>query len=499
MDRPSLVEALAEIGEAASESLAELLERATFGVYIDDPTRGCIYANDALLEIFALDWASYRGYGWAHALVPEDVERIQNAISGFLDNPEPIKITYRIQPGNDGPIRWICVNAKALLDSDKNRIGTLCLVEDVTEKTHRSARQIQEQKMEAVGQLAARLAHDLNNLLTAIIGNTELLALEIQSETGRARLENIEVVFEQARNLTSQLLTLSKGDVHHLTASVLDLELGRLSRILKSIIGGGVELAMSLNSGDSVVALSFSQLGQIMLNLSSNARDAMEGKGTLLITSSKRDGKVVLTVQDTGCGMAQETVEKSFTPFFTTKEQGRGSGLGLTTVQSLTELVSGEVKLDSSLGAGTTVTLTLPIVESLAVTSEGPQTGPPRRRSGTVLIVEDNNSVRQSLAISLSLIGYQVCSASSLAEARQGLAECGPLVAVVSDVQLPDGLGTELLKELRQRWPQLPVVFNSGFTGAASQQLADLKDKRTVFVAKPFRARDILQAIDSLQ
>jgi PAS domain S-box-containing protein len=499
MGRPSFLEAAKGIGGVGLQHLGELIDGAPFGVYLDDPSEGCIYANDTLLGLIGLEWEAFRGFGWARFVVPEDVERVQNAISTYEHNPGAINITYRVRASEDSPIRWVNADARAVLDDQGKHVGTISITRDVTEETEQSSRLVEEQKMEAVGQLAARLAHDLNNLLTALIGNTELLGLEVQSEKGRARLESIDVVFEQAKHLTSQLLTLSSNDVNPMSASELDLELQRLVPVIQSTVGSGVELNLSLGVNQSHVALSFSQLGQIMLNLASNARDAMDGQGTLHLSTMFFEGKLKLTVRDTGTGMDTATMAQAFRPFFTTKANGRGSGLGLTTVRNLVELVSGAVTIEGNAGQGTEVSLILPIVEPLAFPDQHGVKRQPTARTGTVLIVEDNDSVRQGLAYSLALVGYSVVTGASLGEARRRLDRLEHLTAVVSDVLLPDGPGTDLVDEIRQKWPDLPVVFNSGFTGDASVQLSNLQNTNMAFVAKPFRTREILEALDSLR
>ena len=487
------------IGETGLGHLADLVDVMPVGVFLDHPIQGCIYANAALLKIFGLDWENFRGFGWARFVVPEDTERIQNAISAYQHDLGSLNITYRIQISQESPIRWVNADVRAVIDEHDDHVGSICVVRDVTEETERMQDVVEDQKMEALGQLAARLAHDLNNLLTAIIGNTELLASEIQSDKGRARLQNIELVFDQAKYLTSQLLTLSGKEVAQASALDLDQELQRLERLIQSTLGRGVELVLDLNGDDGHVALNFSQLGQIMLNLASNARDAMNGKGRLQLSTTREERAIRMTVQDNGSGMDAETLGQAFAPFFTTKGRGRGSGLGLTTVKNLVELVSGDISVNSAPGQGTSLCLALPLVEPLEPIARPESDSKPVHRSGVVLIVEDEDAIRQSLAYSLALVGYTVVTSASIAEARERITESDELSALVSDVLLPDGLGTELVAEISQKWPGLPIVFNSGYSGEASDQLSSLRGSNAAFVAKPYRAYEILEALDSLR
>lgn len=497
MQRPPFSDVLNQLGDKSLRVFSKLLEDAPFGVYVDHPSRGCIYANQALLTQFGVSWQEFRGFGWARFVVAEDVERIQNAISEFEHNPKSLLMTYRTQSSKEAPVRWISVHAQGVFDDAQNHTATICITRDATRETAQTERLIKEQKVEAIGQLAARLAHDLNNLLTAIIGNTELLGLEVKSEKGRGRLRNIELVFDQAKHLTSQLLTLSQKEVSVVGTISLDAELLRLEGLLQSTAGSGVPISMDLNAQGSHMALNFAQLGQITLNLVSNARDAMGGKGELKLSTRVEQDKVIMAMRDHGCGMDDATLQNAFEPFFTTKETGRGSGLGLATTRDLVERVDGSVTIKSAPNAGTTVIVTFPKVEPL-LKKRAKSPDELTARTGTVLIVEDDDAVRQSLGYALALVGYKVVASSSLAEARQRLKQLEELSVVVSDVMLPDGLGTDLVEEIRLRWPSLPVVFNSGFAGDASEQLSKL-DSHTAFVAKPFRAREILEAISTLE
>ncbi len=498
MTRPSFLEAARALSESGAEQLSAVLEKVPFGVYIDHPTRGCTYVNPALMEMYGHGWESLRGFGWAHYVLEGDVDHLQRAIHKFEHTRSSIDITFRIRASEDAPIRWLNARVEAVVGEQQEHLGSIGIVQDITSEIERAERRDEEQKLEAVGQLSARLAHDFNNLLTAIIGNTELLALDIESESGQERLHSLNLIFDQAQNLTSQLLTISSRDIYQPSTLELDSELARLVSLLKTTVGAGVHLELQFSAAGSHVPLNFSQLGQILINLTSNARDAVGGKGHVVVCTKADATRAYITVRDDGDGMTLPTIQRAFEPFFTTKEKGRGTGLGLATVQSIVEFVRGEVTISSEPNHGTTVTVALPLVNPLPDSIKLGATETPRVVPGTVLLVEDDDAVRQSLSYALALVGYEVVAAASVAEARQRVAQVSHLDVVVCDIMLPDGLGTDLLKELRAQWPDLPVVFNSGFTAGATEQMSTLDRKNSLFVAKPFRAREIVDAIATL-
>lgn len=496
-ERPTFEKAVAALGSDGTAELDLAFENAPVGIYIDDPTLGCTYANAALLDLFGIDWSAFQGFGWARFVVSEDAERVQIEIQRFEHTRKPIDVTYRVRH-EDGNLRWVNARIQAVSNDRNERVGSIGIVLDVTEEREQRKRAGAAQSLEAVGQLSARLAHDLNNLLTVIIGGSEAMSFEITSAAGRAHFEMVEVAFEQARQLTSQLLTLARGHVTSEATSALDAECQRLEQILRSTLGERITLEVELGATDAHIALDSSQVGQIIVNLATNARDAIPGSGTLRIETDCDEQWVTLRVIDDGEGMDSETLARAFDPFYTTKEVGRGSGLGLVTSKDIIELVAGEIQLDSTPGQGTRATIRLPRVSAIDYEPLRRQMGRTLGTEGLVtLLIEDNEALRQSIGYALALAGSTVRAAASLEEARSILHKNGPPDLVVTDVMLPDGLGTELLDLLRSERPNLPVIFMSGF---ASNAIDDLRRgyPNAEFLAKPFRSDELIRAIRGL-
>ncbi len=479
------------------EALEDLLANAPFGLYVDEPTRGCIYANETLLGIFGVDWNDFAGFGWARFVLPEDAERLQTAIAEYEEERSVISVRYRVRVESE--VRWVHAHVEALLGDGGRHVGSLGVVRDVTQEENRRQNALEAQKLEAIGQLSARLAHDFNNLLTVMITGVDLITPEVGSDNGREQIAAISTAFAQARHLTGQLLTLSRARLTPLQATPLDRELGELWRLLTSTAGEAMTVDLHLGAAGSHVALGSTQLAQVAINLVSNARDAMQGQGRIAVRTYRPEpARARLEIEDTGTGMGPEQLERATEPFFTTKEVGRGSGLGLTTVRELVDMAGGHLEIDSAPGRGCTVRIDLPEVGSDVYVEKRREATTALAGSGVVLLVEDNDALRQSVGYALALAGYSVVAAANLAQGRAHLHRHRELAALVCDVLLPDGSGTELVAEARARQPELPIVTVSGFAGE-DEGAATRQDRRSAFVAKPFRPREILEAILRLQ
>lgn len=490
-------EALGSLGAGGIAELEAAFDESPFGVYIDHPTEGCTYANPALLDLFGIDWPDFKGFGWARFVVSEDAERLQVAIRRFEHTREPIHVTYRVRHADDSE-RWVNARIRAVADARGERVGSIGLVFDVTEEREHRRRARNEQNLEAVGQLAARLAHDLNNLLTVIIGATQLMSSELESDEAREHYEMVEVAYEQATQLTTQLLTLARGHVSSSTSASPDGECRRLERLLRATLGERITLDLKLAAPQAHVGLDAGQLGQILVNLTTNARDAIPSTGRVEIETSCDEDHVTIRVTDDGAGMDADTLARAFEPFFTTRAPGRGSGLGLVTLKDIVELVDGTIRLDSSPGVGTTATIRLPRVSTLDYAPVREELVSSLAGRGLeVLLVEDNEALRQTLGYALGLAGITVRAAGSLEEASALLEKTGSPDLLVSDVMLPDGLGTDLVERVRANAPELPIVFMSGFASTAIEGLRE-GFPRAEFLSKPFRSHELIEAIGRL-
>lgn len=492
MGRPELRGALATLG--LSEASCEVVFReAVFGIYLDHVEDGCLYANDALLETFGLTWAEMRGWGWAKVVHEEDVAQLRGEIAEFLTHRESTEVRYRVRRPNDGAIRHIHVRIHALYGSDGAKVGALGLTRDVTSEAESDRRKVQSQKLEAIGRLSARVAHDFNNVLASIVMSAELLTDEEISNDARSNVSTILDATQHATAVTRQLLGLARQQVVGAVTCHLDRELRAQFALVDQVVGERVQLKLELGAPKAMVALAAQELGQVMLNLCVNARDAMSGTGTIVVTSSESDGQLELIVRDSGVGIPLDVQQRMFEPFYTTKAEGRGTGIGLSTVSDLVGRAGGTVSVSSTLGEGTRLKILLPTAVSLAeiarpVLEIAPL--PPQR----ILLVDDNAALRQTLAFSLSQGGHDVVMAASIAAARERLNDT-QFDIVITDVLLPDGNGNVVVEAARECNSTIPAIYVSGFAGGVGDELE--LDARTVFLQKPFRQAELLAAMAS--
>ncbi|WP_414473800.1 cell cycle histidine kinase CckA [Microvirga sp. M2] len=376
----------------------------------------------------------------------------------------------------------------------------------------------QSQKMNAVGQLAGGVAHDFNNVLQAIIGYSDLLlANHRPTDPSFQDIMQIKQNANRAASLVRQLLAFSRRQT--LRPEVLNLSdrLYDLSMLLKRLLGERVELDLSHGRDLWFVKADVNQFEQVVVNLAVNARDAMPDGGKLAIRTANVSAQdaarldvsgmppadyVLIEVSDTGIGMTPEVVDKIFEPFFTTKEVGKGTGLGLSTVFGIVKQSGGYIDVDSKPGHGTTFRIYLP--RHVAQAQEAPEevkADAPRKPAadmtgqGTILLVEDEDPVRAVNARALSARGYTVLEAASGIEALEIIQERGaPVDLVVSDVVMPEMDGPTLLGELRKLYPDLKVIFVSGYAEEAFRKnLPEGEDFN--FLPKPFSLRQLVETV----
>jgi PAS domain S-box-containing protein len=372
------------------------------------------------------------------------------------------------------------------------------------EALHQSEAQLrQSQKMEAVGRLAGGVAHDFNNLLTVITGRTELLLLRLPPDDPRRRdIELVRKTADRAASLTHQLLAFSRKQM--LQPRVLDLNgvAATMAQMLKPLIGETIELVTLLDPSLGRVKADPAQIEQILMNLAVNARDAMPQGGRLTIQTANVElddafveahpgssigPHAMMCVRDTGTGMSAEVQAHVFEPFFTTKGVGKGTGLGLATVYGIVKQHGGYVGIESAPGQGTAVSVYLTRV---AATGEGSTEAPPdaprATASGTVLVVEDEDELRELTAEVLGLAGYVVLSAAGPSEALEiSRAYAGPIRLLLTDVVMPEMSGRDLAELLLPAHPGMRVLYMSGYTDDAIVHHGVL-DPGTTLLPKPF-------------
>jgi signal transduction histidine kinase/CheY-like chemotaxis protein len=359
---------------------------------------------------------------------------------------------------------------------------------DLTDVRRAERALIQAQRLDAMGQVAGRVAHDFNNLLTLIIGYAAILRRGVEDERHLDMITNIEAASKRAATLTQQMLDMTRQRVD--TGVVIDLgtAVSGLDAVLARVAGAGVQLRIRASRNVIKVRLDPSEMEQIVVNLVINACDAMDRQGQIEVgvqVAAPPPHEVthydlpngplaLLTVRDDGPGMAPEVLSRCLEPFFTTKERGRGTGLGLPTVYGLVRERGGQLNVDSHLGEGTTIRIWLPLERDAVVTAgpEDDEAWPAARRvEGRILLVEDEDDLREMAVESLRSIGLQVEAFASaeeaLARVREGAAVGAVEVdALVTDVILPQMSGIELVAALRQLDPGLPAVYMTGYTGS---------------------------------
>ncbi len=372
----------------------------------------------------------------------------------------------------------------------------------------------QSQKMEAVGTLAGGVAHDFNNMLTAIIGNAELLRSDDLNLTDRQRaeVEEIRKASERATSLTQQLLAFGRRQM--LAPEVVDLNasVAEMQKLLRRLIGEDVELITELDSALGSVKADPAQIDQVIMNLAINARDAMPEGGEIRIGTANADvdeaeaqvqdgmvpGRyVMLVVSDTGSGMDAETREKIFEPFFTTKDTGAGTGLGLSTVYGIVKQSDGFIGVDSEPGHGTTFKIYLPRVDEPIEPPE-PSTVISLQGMETVLLVEDEEMLRALARQVLQRKGHRVLEAPGGPEAVEIFERHeGPINLLLTDVVMPKMSGHELAKRLTMLSPELKVLYISGYTEEALVD-RDLSNQGRAFLRKPFTSDALARSVREL-
>jgi CheY-like chemotaxis protein len=369
--------------------------------------------------------------------------------------------------------------------------------------------------MEAIGRLAGGVAHDFNNLLSVILGYCDILLGDLQpGEPMRADLESVRRSGQQAADLTRQLLAFSRQQV--LALRVLDLNdvVRNADKMLGRLLGEDIELSATCCDGAARVRVDPGQIDQVIMNLAINARDAMPRGGKLTVETSRilldadyaaanpgvsPGAHVVLAVSDTGVGIAHEVQPRIFEPFFTTKDRGKGTGLGLSTVFGIVQQSGGHVTVYSEPGAGTTFRIYLP--ESQEEETVAPAPAEPITLSGTetILLVEDQEQVRQVAREILRRQGYTVLAASDVDEAIRLCARHElPIALLLTDVVMPRMSGPELAQQLMKLRPEMKVIFMSGYTEQAVVKHGVL-DAAAVYLSKPLvpavlarRVREVL-------
>ncbi|MGF1591710.1 MAG: PAS domain S-box protein [Kiloniellaceae bacterium] len=497
--------------EESEHRFEQLFAKAPAGIALIDPAGAIQECNDALARLIGRTAQSLRSVSLFDLVAKGDVDTLKSALAPVADKSgEAGTPSLEVRLASDeGPVCTLFVNRTE--GSDGSLAGFVVHFIDSTEQKNLERQFAQSQKMQAVGQLAGGIAHDFNNLLTAMIGFSDLLLLRHRpGDQSFADIMQIKQNANRAANLVRQLLAFSRQQT--LQSRLLNLTdiLAELSHLLRRLIGENIELKMSHGRDLGMIRADQGQLEQVIINLAVNARDAMDQGGLLTIRTFnekvERRRKLkdetmppgsytVIEVQDTGCGIPPDIVDRIFDPFFSTKEVGAGTGLGLSTVYGIVKQTGGYVFVDSTVGEGTTFSIYLPQVAEREVAATLQEAEAQDRRdltgAGTLLLVEDEDAVRAFSARALRNKGYNVLEANSGETALEILArQEAPIDLLVTDVVMPRLDGPSLVKEVRQSRPDLKVIFISGYAEDSFRKRLD-EDTGIHFLPKPFSLKQL--------
>jgi PAS domain S-box-containing protein len=402
----------------------------------------------------------------------------------------------------NGTLFFVTGTIRAIHDDDGNLIGLANVLRDATERRNAQEKLVEareqlamSQKMEAIGKLTGGIAHDFNNLLMIIGGNAQTFERLLDPKLPRA-IEAIQTAAKRGESLTRQLLTFSRRQ--HLSPTIVDLNasIKNIRPMIESSLRGNIVYNEAIDPAVWPVKVDLAELELAIVNIAVNARDAMPSGGTFTLTvgnmleddtagggEAKANGDLVaIQFSDTGVGIPPNLLSKIFDPFFTTKEVGKGTGLGLSQVYGFVHQAGGTIEAESKVGQGTTITVYLPSCTEKDIAKDSPAMDAPRAQRPTVLIVDDSAEVAEVTSSLFERLGYDTDYRDSADAALKYLAEGSKIDLVFSDIVMPgtiDGVG--LAREIRSRYPNLPVVLTTGYSDAAQAAPADLKILRKPF------------------
>jgi signal transduction histidine kinase/CheY-like chemotaxis protein len=452
---------------------------------------------------------------------PDDVEAVRAASQAAQDGTGVFDVDFRVARA-DGTIRWVHGQADVIRDAAGAPIRMIGTLQDNTERRHLEEQLRQAQKMEAIGRLAGGIAHDLNNALTAIAGYAELALGDIEiAHPARPDIEEIKRAAARAGSVTRQLLAFSRRQILEPRIFELNDTVHAVVRLISRLLGADVDVQANTERSLPRILGDPGQVEQAIINLAVNARDAMPNGGRLTIETTVMDvddsfarahvpmtpGRyAVLRVSDTGHGMTAETKARIFEPFFTTKEIGKGTGLGLSMVYGTLKQIGGFIFVDSQPGLGTTFSLFFPPAPQTAdvqadqradaAAVPGPAAQAASNDGGqTLLIVEDEDAVRNLVASALRTEGYELLLAGSADEALSLVATRERAIdLLLTDAIMPGRSGIDLARELTERLPGLPVILMSGYTEETLPAGGGLEPAISL-LQKPFTPRELRQRI----
>lgn len=485
------------------------IENAPAAAFIKDGTGAYVYANEPAAAYADSSMAEFVGKP-ADAIFPDHVaEQLARTDRTVRESGQPVSYQADLET-TDGARRQIYTTKFPLRDprTGADLIGGMGI--DVSRQVAAEQALAQSQKREALGQLVAGIAHDFNNTLAVLRGNLELLEIA-QSPAERAEcLSEALGAVDRGARLTQQLLAYGRKAVLRKAVEPINTIVAGVERLLRRTLPETIAIETVLDDAAGNAELDRGQLENALLNLALNARDAMPQGGVLTLRTARigigsgdpsgaeddlRPGEyIALSVTDTGTGMEPDIVARAFDPFFSTKPFDQGAGMGLSMVFGLSKQFGGTARIASTRGVGTTVTLYIPAVAEAAETPVA-QTCGATPGTGHILLVEDEAGVRRTLGRQLATLGYRVTEATTGSEGLDRLAADRSIDLVLSDIVMPGTVqGSDLARTARERWPDVPVLFISGYPLAAATEEGGLAPA-DVTLSKPVALGELSRAI----
>ena len=500
---------------AAADERLLLLDTVGEGLLGLDNRGNITFINSTALKLLEIEESEIIGSSALRLISAAGNESAANveaflAINRCFQNGEPVNNMECDLLGKDGkkiPIRFAC----APIIQTGEVEGAVVSFSDVSNQKGMEAMLVQAQKMEAIGRLTGGVAHDFNNLLTVIIGNLQFLKRQLGENSAADNfVDKTMAAAKRGADLNMRLLSFSREqdlqtDLVEINAVLHDMEI-----ILDRLVGENIELKMGLKAEDEVVLTDQAQLENAILNLGINAKDAMPEGGVLKIETqtvslqksyvrgddSVGEGEFVeISITDNGVGIEEGLQEQIFEPFFTTKEKDSGTGLGLATVYGFLRQSGGNIIVESELGKWTTFKIYLPIAETVAIPRreklEPANLPTPNSYSGTVLVVEDSENVREVAVHALEEAGFDVLSASDAREGLDTFESNNEIDVIFSDVIMPGGLtGIDMAERILEKSPQMPILLATGYTEKSMKDRM-LAKSQAVFISKPYDTEDL--------
>lgn len=497
------------------ERLLVTLRSIGDGVITTDTTGKIILMNKVAEEL--IGWTQEEAVGNPHSevfhIINEKTRKVpEDPIARVIRTGLIVGLAnHTVLIARDGTERIIADSGAPIKNKDGNIIGVVLVFRDITERRKIEEELQKASKLESIGILAGGIAHEFNNLLTTIIGYGKLLNEEIKKDDPlRHNVDLILASSERAANLTKGLLAFSREQIINPEPVRINRIIKNVEKLLLMVIGEDIELRTTLTDEDAVIMADSGQIEQVLINLATNARDAMPDGGCLTVSGElveldegflkthnigKPGRYTLISATDTGAGMDKKIMEKIFEPFFTTKEVGRGTGLGLSIVYGIIEQHNGYINVYSELGKGTTFKIYLPIIKSDVKETESAVSTALTGGTETVLVAEDNEEVRNLIKNILQKSGYKVIEAVDGEDAINKLAEDKDKIQLlIFDVIMPKKSGKEAYEEIKKIRPDIKALFTSGYAADIIERKGFL-DEGFNFIPKPISPRELLKKV----